>query len=187
MEKFLNKEGLIFYNNKIKGELDKKVSKIEGKGLSTNDYTSDEKAKLASIESNAQANKIESITVNGSNQTVSSKTVNINVPTNNNQLSNGAGYQTANDVQNAINSAVSNIVEFDVQVVASLPATGERGIIYLVSRNGSGTDIYDEYIYLVNDNKFEKVGSTDVDLTGYYNTSNLTAITNAEIDEMLVA
>jgi len=36
--------------------LDTKVDKVTGKGLSTNDYTNEEKQKLANIESNAQAN-----------------------------------------------------------------------------------------------------------------------------------
>lgn len=41
-----------------------------------------------------QANKIETIKVNGTAQTITSKTVDITVPINNNQLTNGAGYIT---------------------------------------------------------------------------------------------
>ena len=37
----------------LDGEIAKKVDKIDGKGLSTNDYTNDEKSKLAGIESGA--------------------------------------------------------------------------------------------------------------------------------------
>lgn len=42
-----------------------------------------------------QANKIETIKVNGTTQTITSKAVDISVPTNNNQLTNGAGYITS--------------------------------------------------------------------------------------------
>ena len=46
-------------------DLDRKVDKVEGKGLSTNDYTNEEKSKLNGIEDNAQRNVIEHIYVNG--------------------------------------------------------------------------------------------------------------------------
>ena len=40
----------------VNSSLEDKVEKISGKGLSTNDYTSEEKDKLSNIEENAQAN-----------------------------------------------------------------------------------------------------------------------------------
>lgn len=58
-----------------------KVDKIEGKGLSTNDYTTAEKNKLGGIAAGAQVNVIESIKVNGQAQAIDSKGVNITVPT----------------------------------------------------------------------------------------------------------
>lgn len=58
-----------------------KVDKIEGKGLSTNDYTTAEKNKLGRIAAGAQVNVIESIKVNGQAQAIDSKGVNITVPT----------------------------------------------------------------------------------------------------------
>lgn len=62
--------------------------------------------------SNAQANVIETVKVNGTALTPSNKAVDISVPTNNNQLTNGAGYITAS------NSAVTN------KVVANSAITG---------------------------------------------------------------
>lgn len=41
----------------VKGSLDNKVDKVTGKGLSTNDYTTAEKNKLAGIESDAEVNQ----------------------------------------------------------------------------------------------------------------------------------
>lgn len=115
----------------------------------------------------------------------STSTINITVPTNNNQLTNGAGYQTSAQVQSAINSALADITGVEFQVVASLPATGENGVIYLVSNSGSGQNVYDEYIWLESQSKFEKIGTTDVDLSGYQLSSELVAITNAEIDTIV--
>lgn len=148
-----------------------------------NNYTTDEKNKLSGIAEGAQVNKIESIKVNGVAQTITSKSVNIAVPTNNNQLTNGAGYQTSSEVQAAINNAISEITGIDFQVVESLPETGIKGVIYLVSNSGTGSNIYDEYIWVTN--RFEKIGTTEIDLSNYYNTTNLLALTNQEIDTII--
>lgn len=58
-----------------------KVDKEDGKGLSTNDYTTTEKNKLAGIAAGAQVNVIESVKVNGVALPVSEKAVNVTVPT----------------------------------------------------------------------------------------------------------
>lgn len=46
---FLSYNGLLYFWHKIKALLDGKVDKIDGKGLSTNDYTTAEKNKLAGL------------------------------------------------------------------------------------------------------------------------------------------
>jgi hypothetical protein len=51
-----------------------------GKGLSTNDYTTDDKNKLAGIDTGAQVNVIEKITVGGVEQTITDKTVALTIP-----------------------------------------------------------------------------------------------------------
>ena len=58
--------------------INNKVDKVEGKDLSTNDFTNDEKNKLAGIETGAEVNEIDTITA-GENVTVSKsgKTVTI--------------------------------------------------------------------------------------------------------------
>lgn len=43
-------------NKVVKAALDNKVDKVSGKGLSTNDYTTTEKSKLAGIQAGAQVN-----------------------------------------------------------------------------------------------------------------------------------
>lgn len=65
----------------LQSDIDGKVDKVTGKGLSTNDYTTDEKNKLKGIAAGAQVNVIETVKVNGVALTPSSKAVNVTVPT----------------------------------------------------------------------------------------------------------
>lgn len=57
-----------------------------GKGLSTNDYSTSEKNKLAGIASGAQVNKVEKILINGVEQSITDKTVNLEVKTTSNKI-----------------------------------------------------------------------------------------------------
>lgn len=185
--------------SKIKSELSGKVDVVSGKGLSTNDYTSAEKQKLSGIASGAQVNVIESVKVNGTALTPSSKAVNVTVPTNVSQLSNdsgfqtstqvnsivtGKGYQTQSQVQSLINSAVGNVTSIRYKKVTSLPATGSNGVIYLVAHSHGTQDIYDEYIWIADTKTFEKIGNTDIDLSAYVKSSELTAITTNDLNTM---
>lgn len=101
---------------RVDGELAKKVDKVDGKGLSTNDLTNELKAQYdaaythsqtAHAPADAQANVIESVKVNGSAVTITDKAVDITVPTDNAQLANGAGYLVANDVANKADKATT--------------------------------------------------------------------------------
>ena len=60
--------------------LAKKVDKVSGKQLSTNDYTTTEKNKLSDIEAGAQVNKIESVVVNGVTASISGKQASVTIP-----------------------------------------------------------------------------------------------------------
>ena len=185
--------------SKIKTALSGKVDVVSGKSLSTNDYTSAEKNKLSGIASGAQVNVIESVKVNGTALTPSSKAVNVTVPTNVSQLSNdsgfqtstqvnsivtGKGYQTQSQVQSLINSAVGNVTSIRYEKVTSLPATGSNGVIYLVAHSHGTQDIYDEYIWIADTKTFEKIGNTDIDLSAYVKSSELTAITTNDLNIM---
>lgn len=82
---------------------DEKVDKVTGKQLSTEDYTTAEKNKLADIEANADVNTIESISVNGTAQTIdANKNVDIDVPTKVSDLTNDLNFidNTVNDLVN---------------------------------------------------------------------------------------
>ena len=157
-----------------------------------NNYTLTEKQKLAGLENYndeelrgliAQAGKIDVIKVNGVEQTVTNKSVEISVPTNNNQLANGAGYQTASDVNGLIASALGDVQGLSVSIVTELPASGEAGTIYFLPNDGKNPNSYDEYIWI--NNSFEKIGAVDIDLSAYLKASDVVAITNSEIDTIV--
>lgn len=91
---YLDKDGLTYLWGKIKGTF---VAKEQGKGLSTNDYTTAEKTKLGDIEAGAEVNVIETVKVNGTAQTVTSKAVDITVPTKLSDLTNDDDFVTDAD------------------------------------------------------------------------------------------
>lgn len=67
-KKFLDYTGLTYLWGKIKDLLSKKVDKVDGKGLSTNDYTTAEKTKLSGIETGANKTTIDAtLTSTGTN------------------------------------------------------------------------------------------------------------------------
>lgn len=100
--KYLDNDGVLYFWNKIKAHVSTavsgKVDKENGKGLSTNDYTTAEKNKLNGIASGAQVNVIESVKVNGTALTVTSKAVDVTVPTKTSQITNDSGFITSSDM-----------------------------------------------------------------------------------------
>jgi hypothetical protein len=84
----------IYSKTQVDTALNGKVDKVSGKGLSTNDYTTAEKNKLEGIATGAQVNVIETIKVNNTALTPSSKAVNITVPTKTSQITNDSGFIT---------------------------------------------------------------------------------------------
>ena len=61
------------------------------------------------------------------------------------------------------NSQYYGIMEY--RVVETLPQAGVRGTIYLIAHQHGERDIYDEYLWVTD--KYEKIGNTDIDLSGY--------------------
>lgn len=142
----------------------------EGKGLSTNDYTNEEKSKLEGIESGAEVNIVENVVVNGVTATVSGKTASVNietgaidtisvngtpqtidenknvditVPTNNNQLTNGAGYitNTANDLINyTLKTATGSLIDLSINT--------QNYVVTLNLKDQDGNIISSDYIDL---------------------------------------
>lgn len=88
------------------------------------------------------------------------------------------------NIQTALTEG-SGIGGFDVQVVDELPEAGEQGVLYLVSNSSSGTNIYDEYIWIESQTKYEMLGTTEVDISGKQDTlvsgENIKTINNSSV------
>lgn len=152
--KFLDLNGLTTLWANIKKTF---VAKESGKGLSTNDYTTAEKQKLSGIASNAEANVITAVKVNGTALTPSSKAVNIDLSgyaakTHSHTKSDIGLSNVTNDAQvkrsemgvasgvatlgtdgkvpsSQLPSYVDDVLEFDAKT--KFPTTGETGKIYV--------------------------------------------------------
>ena len=133
-----------------------------------------------------QANVIETVKVNNVALVPSSKAVNITVPTDNSALTNGAGYQTAKNVTDAINEAIGGLTGISFEIVETLPTQGKTGIIYLIAHSHGTKDNYDEYIWLEKSKSYEKIGNTDVDLSNYVTKNDITIMTEQELAAICV-
>ena len=132
------------------------------------------------IQKNSQ--NVDSFTLNQD----SNKSINITVPTKTSDLQNDSSFIT-NTVNNLANyylknqtytqTEVDNLIQAAVngrfQKVNSLPVTGEPNIIYLVPKTTPETsNACDEYIW--QDNAWELIGSTEIDLSDYVTDEDLT-------------
>lgn len=89
------------------------------------------------------------------------------------------GVVSRTDVNTAINNAVGKITSFEYKVVSELPpeSDGVKGTIYLLRHGGNdNTNSFDEYILvdaytgadgILYSAHYEKIGTTDIDLTPY--------------------
>lgn len=221
---YLDKNGLLYLWTKLKEIF---VKKDGNKVLSDNNYTTEEKSKLARLENytlpkatmttlggikaGAGVEVTEDGTLNATgggtadsvawenvqskpstiagygitDAKVDGKTVSIGgnqvtVPTNNNQLANGAGYQTASEVQNAINNAVSSAYKYKGSVAnqEALPKSPDVGDVYNLEDTGANV--------AWDGSKWDNLGMI-IDLTGYLKESDFVPIENADIDEIIAS
>lgn len=135
-------------------------TKVPGKRLSINDFTNPLKNKLDGIEEGAQVNiKPDWNASAGNAAEILNKPT---IPTKTSQLSNDSNYTT----KTYVDGEIAKVHQFEVKKVESLPQTGDSNVLYLVSKSGSGQDVYNEYIW--DGSKFELIGNTSIDLSNYY-------------------
>lgn len=167
------------------------VAQVEGKGLSTNDFTDELKTKYDA----AEANVITSVTVNGTAVDVAEdKSVNVTVPTKLSELENDGGFALSESFYDkeaidgkitTLNEAIAaaaagNIAISIVEAIPEVESASEK-VIYFVPRSESEEDnVYNEYM-LIN-GAMELLGSTEVDLSGYLKTTDVEEITDEEVD-----
>jgi hypothetical protein len=135
-----------------------KVNTENGKGLSTNDYTTSDKNKLAGIAAGAEVNVIEEVQVNGTALTPASKAVNIDL----------SNYATKADV--------SSVYKYKgtVSTYADLPSSGQSvGDVYNIETADSTHGI-DAGANVAWDGSGWDVLAGTVDLSGYATKTELT-------------
>jgi hypothetical protein len=144
-----------------------------GKGLSANDFTDALKTSLENLRDNTanyqtytQVSTAISAALEGY---ITEAEVNAAL----------ANYSTAAQVTAEISAALQTIDTEIFVVVATLPDAVDAlpNKIYIVA--GDQTE------WFVKDGEWEQVGEASVSLEGYFNTTNLVPITNAEIDSIL--
>ena len=144
-----------------------KVDKVSGKGLSTNDYTNADKSKVDAIPPDPKYTDTVPDLSGYANKE--------NIPTKVSQLENDKTFKTESEIQSMIEKASS----LKKEVVTSLPTTGKDDVIYLVKdEKGKDNNNYLEYLWL--NGKYELIGSTQVDLSGYVTKEELGKVSNEQ-------
>lgn len=156
-----------------------KVDKVEGKGLSTEDYTTEEKTKLAGIEEGAQVNVIEEVQVNGTALTVTDKKVNVVIPA-------AAEYSIAKDANSGDYAAVYHLTKDGVNVGSAINIAKDKFLknVELISTAESGVSVEVPYLKFT----FENVETpVRVSMKSFLDDTNIVTSVAAKTGETLIA
>ena len=100
------------------------------------------------------------------------------IPDSISQLTNDTKFKTEAEIQEMI----ANSSKLKKEVTTSLPTTGKDDVIYLVKdTNGKDNNNYLEYLWI--NGKWELVGSTQVDLSGYATKSEVKLISDKQMTQ----
>ena len=207
MAKFLGSTGVQYLWTKITGEF---VAKVPGKGLSTEDFTTELKTKLEGIAEGAQVNVLEGIKIGDSNVTIGTdKKADITSGVNGlitagiagkaDKATTLEGYgitdaYTKTETNTAISTAVANAKHASLKIAESNPTAegfvGEDDVIYLWKVTEKDKTYYDMYIKI--DGTMTLIDDTRMDLSDYVtrtalNTALESYYTKAAADGKFVA
>jgi hypothetical protein len=173
LHEYFGKTDLLYLIQLIYNEVNRYQLAVEGKGLSTEDFTTALKEKLDGIDISKYA-KLDSPALTGT-PTAPTATAG----TNTTQLA------TTEFVGTAISNAVSEITGISFTKVTGfdvLPTTGKVGVIYLVPKTKTDTNnIYTEYYWDANTNGYEKLGDTTIDLSNYLKKDDIGELSKDEV------
>ena len=190
--------------------LNSKVEKEPGKGLSTNDYTNEEKTKLANAITEEQDPTVPQWAKQSTKPSYTPQEVGAlpaNTPLfdgNYNSLTNKpdlSGYITIS-VNNLVNyylksetytkqevqALIAAIQQFHYEIYASISAVASPAgnVLYLIGPTGTGSDKYEEYVYdSTKQDPWVKIGDTSIDLSGYYTSQQTDAAITAALNAAL--
>lgn len=145
------------------------VAKETGKGLSTNDYTTEDKTKLGNIASNAQVNVLEGVQVNGTDLVIdANKKVNVDL----------SNYATKADVASVYK------YKGTVSTYSDLPSTGQiTGDAYNIETADATHGIKAGDNVAWDGTKWDVLAGT-VDLSGYATTSAMNTALAGKVDKV---
>lgn len=184
---WFGKEGLVTLISKIKTLTDKYVEKVDGKGLSTNDYTTEEKNKLADLENyelpKASSSELGGIKIGNGLDITEDGTVNVTqlggVTSVNGKT--GAVVLTAGDLdaytKSEVDGKLTSVYKYKGSVAnyASLPKTGlTDGDVYDTQDTGKN--------YAWAGTKWDDLGGI-FDTSGLVAKSDMVEITASDVNE----
>lgn len=182
---FLDDNGLLYFWQKLKTMLAGKVDKVEGKGLSTNDYTTAEKTKLSGLSNytlpTASASQLGGVKV-GTNLSINNGVLSATDTKYNPATSSANGLMSSSDKSKldafgaastyALKTDITGMYKYkgSVATVSALPSTGNTtGDVYNVESSGMN--------YAWDGSKWDALGEI----------FTITAVTNAEIDTIVAS
>lgn len=166
MSKYLDNNGLLYVWGKIKSQLSGKVDKAEGMGLSSNDYSAEDKAKLAGLSNyvlpTATAETLGGVKI-GAGLTVTGGVL---------SAKSAVWDEIAGKPELALKTDLTGIYKFKGSVAAAgdLPASGSQpGDVWNVETSGMN--------YAWDGTQWDALGGT----------FEIESITNAEIDALMAS
>lgn len=136
---------------------EKKVDKIAGKGLSANDFTNEDKAKLEDIENQAQRNRVNS--VNGLEGDV--KITLSSLGFNENDFVKPSQTYSKEEVNRLIDNVNTSRFKGVYRTLQEVPKPYDGNSMYLVGASEPYA------IYALISDRLQKIGATNTDLSGY--------------------
>ena len=153
-------------------ELLKYQKAVEGKGLSTNDFT-DAYKELVDNAVQKDGNKV--LSEEDFTTVLKNKLDAIDI----------SQYSTTEEMTAAINASIAGLTGFKFEKPENdqLPETGAENVIYLISNgtDASGNNIYTEYYWDGSRNVYETLGSTVIDLSNYLQKTDIREMTSQEM------
>lgn len=157
------------------GKTENEVKQIIASG-DLSKYVTDPKLQEA-LKSYATKEDLSSIDVTGQLVDYAKKT---EIPTKLSQLNNDKTFKTETEILQLINNAK----KLKKEVVTSLPTTGKDDVIYLLKNKNDTNNYYTEYMWI--SGKWEIIGDTKVDLSGYAKKTDVVTSVNGKKGNMMV-
>lgn len=178
-------------NSDMTAKLAKKVDAVDGKGLSTKDFTEEYETKLNGIAEGAEENKIEIINVNGKAAVISpeDKSVDLTIPkalselTNDGNFVTDAAYQhTDNNFSNEYKTKVDNLsteIEKDVNKIEIIKVNGK---VQAISEEDKSVDLKvpEKVSDIENDSGFQTLANVNSVIA----TATANMATQSDIEDM---